>query len=364
MRKSLLVLGALAVSTIGCKVKVDAKPVGFKEGSADTVVVHVVTSGGAELTCSDDACARTKVPSSGAVDLDVRIPPGSDSKRVFLHAKLGPRKGDAMLDLATAVPPKLSVAGDYGSIGCEPRKCNGFFKLVPTTRISMSADPGTVLEVGTEKFTVPADGFVEAPITLVTSPSLDRIPLAKICVGLVSGATPPRPFATVTMTATFPDKVKSSTKAQLDLAFVERSLAESLRNVTKGPVAFPWEKGGAPAAGKRAAIYADGSNCYDAGAGDAVLGDLDVVAVSEGQERVGECTYTSASNTTTGTIKMHDENATAYDRITGKKLGSRLFLAPKECLKTFYAKPGEKTPDAISFASKEAIAKWAATFAK
>ena len=355
---------ALALMSVGCKIKVEAKPVGFKEGSGDTIVVHVVTTSGADITCSTDWCPKTKVPSSGEVDVEVTIPPGTEQKRVFIQAKKGPRKGELLLDLEAGLPPKLSVTPGYGTISCEPRKCSGLLKLVPAPQLSISADPGTVFEIGTDKITVPADGYVSAPFTLTYSPPLDKMPLAKICVGSVSGGRASTPLTTTTLAATFPDKVKSSAKVELDMASVESDLAQFLKDVAKGPVAFAWEKSGAPAKGKRTAVYVDGSHCYDAGAKDAVVADLDIVAVSESQERIGECTYTSSTGTLKGKMTMHDENATAYDRITGKKVGSKLFVAPKECRTTFYAKPGDTPPEATSFASKEAIAQWAATFAK
>lgn len=364
MRLTRIAVAAVALASMGCKIKVEAKPVGFKEGSGDTIVVHVVTERGAEISCSTDWCPKQKVPDSGEVDVDVTIPPGTETKRVFIQAKKGPRKGELVLDLATGLPPKLAVVPSYATVSCEPRKCSGLIKLVPAPAISISADPGTVFEIGADKVTVPAGGYVSAPFNLAYSPPLEKLPLSKICVGLVSGATTSTPLTTTTITATFPDKVKSTAKADFDMASVERDLSQFLKDVTKGPLAFSWEKAGAPARGKRSAVYVDGSHCYDAGANDAVVGDLDVVAVSESQERIGECTYTSPSSTLKGKITMHDENATVYDRITGKKLGSKLFAAPKECQSGFYAKPGEKAPDSLSFASKEAISRWAATFAK
>ena len=48
------------------------------------------------------------------------------------------------------------------------------------------------------------------------------------------------------------------------------------------------------------------------------VGDLDIVAVSESQKRIGECTYTSSTGTLKGKTTMYDENVTAYDRITGR----------------------------------------------
>lgn len=364
MKRASVAVVALAMVSVGCKLKVEAKPIGVKEGSDDTIVVHVITTSGADITCSTDWCPRTKVPPSGEVDVDVKIPPGTERKTVFIQAKKGPRKGELLVDLEVGVPPKLAVTPGYGTISCEPRKCSGLFKLVPGPEISLSAEAGAVIEIGTDKITVPAGGYVSAPFNLTYSPPLPQLALAKICVGSVSGGTVSPPLTSVAMSVTFPDKVKSTAKAQFDMSSVERDLAQFLKDVTKGPRTFPFEKAGARATGKRTAVYVDGSHCYDAGAKDAVLADLDIVAVSESQQRVGECTYTSATNTLKGKITMTDENATAYDRITGKKVGARAFQAPKQCLTNFFAKPGDTPPEALSLVSREAIAQWAATFAR
>lgn len=364
MRRTLLVIIALALTSVGCKLKVEATPVGFKEGSGDTVIVHVVTTSGADITCSTDWCPKTKVPSSGEVDVEVTIPSSAEHKRVFIQAKKGPRKGELLVDLETGLPPKLAVTPSYGTISCEPRKCSGILKLVPSPELSVSADPGTVFAIGTDTITVPADGHVTAPFTLAYSPPLEKMPLAKVCVGSVPAGTASPALATATIRATFPDAATSTATAELDMLSLERDLARFLKDVTKGPVAFAWEKAGTPAKGKRTAVYVDGNDCYDAGAKDAVVADLDVVAVSESQKREGECTYTSASGTLKGKAVMYDENVTAYDRVTGKQVGTKLFVAPKECQATFYAKPGEKAPETISFVNKEAVAQWAATFAK
>ena len=90
-----------------------------------------------------------------------------------------------------------------------------------------------------------------------------------------------------------------------------------------------------------------------------------VIAVGDSKTRTGECTYRSATTTATGKMTMYDLHATAYDRVTGRKLGDRLFPAPKDCLDSFSAKVGTTiAPGSTSYVDKEAVAKWAATFAR
>lgn len=105
----------------------------------------------------------------------------------------------------------------------------------------------------------------------------------------------------------------------------------------KGPVVFPWEKAGAPATGKRAAVYISGNTCYDAGHSGAAIADLDVIATSDTKERVIDCkdkltgSTTGQTYTVTWKLTARYEQATAYDRITGKVLGTKLFAAPSGC---------------------------------
>jgi hypothetical protein len=92
------------------------------------------------------------------------------------------------------------------------------------------------------------------------------------------------------------------------------------------------------------------------------VADLDVATSTE---RLGECSYKSKSSTATGKMTMNDLTATVYDRITGKKLGTKFFPAPKDCMDSFTARAGTTiAPDSRSWADKEGVAKWAATFAR
>ena len=75
-RLPFLLVSALALSTVGCSVNIDATVTGPAAGSADRVRVKVVASGSAELTCSDDACKPTRLPYSGETTIDVKVPPG------------------------------------------------------------------------------------------------------------------------------------------------------------------------------------------------------------------------------------------------------------------------------------------------
>jgi hypothetical protein len=228
----------------------------------------------------------------------------------------------------------------------------------------LKTQPGTVLQIGSDELTASADGVITGPLNLAMTPPLEKQRLDKICVGFTPDQTS-QTAATTTMTITFPDKSTSSTRAELQLAPVEKSFAKYLADVTKGPIVFPREKPGQPARGKRAAVFVDSDDCYDAGVADATVADLDVVAVADSKTRTGECKYKSASSTATGTMTMYDLHATVYDRVTGRKLGEELFPAPKDCLDSFTAKSGTTlAPGSTSFVDKEGVAKWAATFAR
>ena len=64
-------------------------------------------------------------------------------------------------------------------------------------------------------------------------------------------------------------------------------------------------------------------------------------------------------------MTMNDLTATVYDRITGKKRGTKFFPTPKDCMDRLTARAGTTiAPDSRSWADKEGVAKWAATFAR
>lgn len=352
----------LATSTIGCKLKLEAKVNGFKEGSSDTVIVHVVSEKGADLTCTP-CKPGTKVPDSGEIDIEVPLTE-SGSKTVFINGKKGLKKGSTFVDLAGSTPAKLAVDPSHGTISCLPRDCSGTIDLAPSAKVFLKTEPGTILQIGTDKLTAGADGTITGPLSLALSPPLQKQPLDKICVGFTVSTTS-QTVVTSPVTMTFPDKSLAATKAELQLNVVEKSLAALLAKVTEGPVVFPWEKPGQRATGKRAAAFVYADDCYDAGASGATVADLDVVAVATSTQREGVCSFVSKSSTATGKMMMNDLTATVYDRVTGKKLATKFFPAPKDCIDSFTARAGTTTaPDSHSWADKEGVAKWAAAFAR
>jgi hypothetical protein len=290
--------------------------------------------------------------------------PSADTKTVFLNGKKGIRKRQVILDFAAGVPPQLVVKD--GRISCVPMGCSGSITLAPSPELYLKAAGGTVVEVGSDKFTVPADGTLVKPLSLALSPPLQNQSLAKFCVGRVTGSTKSPVVASTNVALTLPGGGKTSVKVDLDAHLVEAGLAKALAEVKDGAIVFPWEKAGAPARGKRAAVYVSGDHCYDAGQAGATVGDLDVVAISNSDTRESECIYHVTDGTVRNAkIKMHDENAEVFDRVTGKKLGAKKFLAPKDCDDTVtVTRAITMMNDQYGFVNDETIGKWAATFAK
>lgn len=359
MKAARLAVAAIAITTIGCKLKVEGSMKGFEEGTIKPIV-HVVSEPGADVTCDQPGCFSTKVPPSGEVDLTFSAP-GATS--VVVKGKKGFKKGQVVVDITGKdLPPRLTV-DDRGSFSCSPGSCSGTIALAPSSSVTATTDPATVFKIGADTVTAGADGKIAAPLSLTLSPPLPQQPLSKICVGF-KRLDAKNVITSVPITVTFPNKGTSTVKADLDIDVVEKNLAKHLAGVEKGPVLFPWEKPGTPARGKRAAAFIYEDDCYDAGAPDATVADLDVVAVAVNSKRAGECTYHSKDDTKVGKATMYDLDATVYDRITGKKLATRAFAAPKECLSSFTAKKGSAAPEAVSSVDREAVAKWAATFAR
>ncbi len=357
------VAALFAVSMTGCKLKLEGKVTGLKEGSSDTVIVHVVSEKDTDLMCMYCKPQPVKVPASGEIDIEYDLTMAS-SKTVLIAGKKGLKKGQLIIDVSANMPAKLTVDPAHGLISCQPRECSGGIDLVPSPKVFLKTEPGAVLQIGSDKLTAGADGAIMGPLNLAFAPPLEKQRLDKICVGSAPDQSSPT-IVTTPMNLTFPDTSTSSTRAELQLDVVQKNLAKHLANVMKGPVLFAWEKPGQPARGKRAAVFVDGDDCYDAGAPDATVADLDVIAVADSKTRTGECSYKSASSTATGKITMYDLHATVYDRITGKKLGDKLFPAPKDCLDGFSAKVGTTiAPGTTSYVDKEGVAKWAASFAR
>jgi hypothetical protein len=104
--------------------------------------------------------------------------------------------------------------------------------------------------------------------------------------------------------------------------------------------------------------------CYAGGPADATVKDVRVVLFGEDKPRSGTCNYVFTDGTSgAANLTMHDELATAYDRTTGKVLGTKLFEAKKSCDPEVTSKTKAlKGQDA--YADSKAIATWGATLAK
>jgi len=369
---SLLVFGVV-FGPVGCKPKLQATLKGLKEGNSNVAVVHVVAKSGYEVKCTDrgQRCATAYVPSSGEVDLDVWMMDEGKPKKAFVEASRGSKKVEVEVDLTT-LPPSVAVMRGYGTISCTSKECSGALTVAPSSKISLKAPAGTLVEIGSDKLTVPASGVLDAPVGVGLTPPIDKQPIDKVCIGLVGGATPDAVLGTTTLTLTFPDKVKVVTKIELTSVLVQRNLAAALKNVAKGAVLFPWEKAGGAARGKKAAIFVEDDQCYDAGQAGATIGDLDEVALADERTRVSDCTYELSGErdnkdygTASGKISLYDSHATAYDRITGKRLAEKVFLAPKNCTKNIrLGTVGTKIADQAAYANEDQIAAWAVTLAK
>lgn len=364
--------GVLVVcALLACKkVKIEAKATGYKAGSNTVVVVHVKSAQNTRVSCGSGglSCAGVDTNYAGEADLEVDLEGENSDKSekvVQLEAGGGSTRARVSLDLsASGLPPKIDV-NTAGTIACVGRKCSGTLAFGPTGRLVLEVESGTSVELGSETFTV-KDGKLDTPVKLATQPPLEQLPLSTLC------AKEPKSLGSTTLTLTFPDQVKVSVPVELDSERVTKSLKEALEAAEKGPVAFPWEAAGKSRAPKqrRAAFYVATTGCAFSGPSDATLAELSVVALSKLETREDTCAYQltekssgSSRGTSSGKLTLYDENVTAYDRVTGAKLGSRLFKATKQCREDMDL-TGTSIPDQSSFVSDDAVARWAGSLAK
>jgi hypothetical protein len=371
-RFDLVVLAfVLALASTGCDLEIDAKIVGRKPDAKDVAVIHVTTDKDSELTYDGKTA---KVPTSGAIDIEVP----ANAREVWIHGEHGMKSGRTRVDMVKDMPPELTIEPGYATIGCAPRLCDGKFSIAPVPRVKLSLPAGSIAEIGKDRIEIPASGSIEAPLVSALSPPIEQQPLATICYGNPLGSPPSPVLASLDLSITFPDKVKTTTaKVPLDAQLAMRGFSGVLRSVTKGPVAFPWETAGAPPATKRAAVHVFADRCwYSAAVGaarDAVVADIAVITTAELVPRFDECRYVKMGRdgkptreTASSPVTLQDKQATAYDRKTGEKLGTKLFEARKECREEFLVRarnPSELDKQSAA-ASDEPIADWAATFVK
>jgi hypothetical protein len=355
MRKAYLVVACFALLSVGgCKrkLKLEGKVTGFKPGT-DTLMLHVVSERGAYITCQPPGygCKTIDIGAGGTADVELETQAGQNEKKVYLKGKIGPAENAIVVDPAASMPPAAKVSFNK-YIECVAKDCSGTIDVIPTARISLKAPAGTVVEIGTDKLTVGASGQLDAPFN--SSPAAKDQPLAKLFDNKTI-------FGSSNLVLTFPDKTKLSTKFDLSADGASTTIGTLVKGAASGPVLFPWEKG-PPPKGKAVALYCRGF-CTVGGATDATWAELRVVAFSEEKgQRKTTCSYTqrSTGKAATANLTMHDLTATAYERATGRKLGTKVFEASNVCDSEV---SGSLTAqDSYPFSS--VIAQWAAGFAR
>lgn len=353
------------------KMSVEAKATGYKPGSNTVVIVHVKSGKNTRVTCASGGleCEAADTNYAGETDMEVDLEGANASKKdkvVIFEVSAGSHVATAKVDLAASgLPPKVDV-NDTGAIACVARKCEGTLTVAPAGRLELDVESGTVAEVGSESFTSQG-GKIDSPVTIATTPPLKELPLSTLC------AKEPRPLGSTTLTLTFPDKVKVSGTIELSSERVAKPLKSALEAIDKGPVLFQWESAGhatIPAA-RRTALYVATVACSAAGPSNATLADVAVVVVSASETRHDTCTYHltekssgSSRGTSTGNLTLYDENATAYNRVTGAKLGSRLFKAAKLCSSDIDLSGTTAIPEQYAFVDAPAVAAWARSLAR
>lgn len=366
-----LVAASLAMGATGCgKMKLTAKATGYKTGSATTMLVHLVGEKGARVTCSSAniTCAPAEIGFNGETDMEVDLSATTSEKGsriLFVKAQRGRREASVMLDLETALPPTVSVASS-GDISCIGRKCDGNI-LIADSRVKGHFPPATTVQVGSAKLVANAAGDVDAPVSFGLRTAPKDILLSKLCTSTSTS------FGSTDLTLTFPDGAKAVSPVDLTTERVWSELAP--RFAAGGPALFPWEKPGAiPASKRRAAILYAQSRCVAGGSADATLGDVGVFVVSTpaARTRADVCVYqlnvkaTGASRgVATAKLTLHDEQATAYDRVSGRKLGTRAFQAAHYCTSNVsLSSASENIPDQDAYVDDKAVVGWAATLGR
>jgi len=359
MRKIALALVVLSLTGCNKKPKLEGKVVGFKPGSKTVIVVHAKATKGSKIWCSSGGygCDVNEMPSSGEMDVDVDLSKGDSQtpKKVMLTATWHDKNQEQVpLDLATALPPALDVNPFGGWVSCPPRDCLGHIDFAGSSA-DLTVPPWTTLEIGSSKLTADAQGKIQGPVTF--SPASKDLSLVKICDDKSA-------IGTVPVTMTFADKAKATGSLSMTYDGLRDGLLKTLEGVKKGPVLFGFEKGGA-VRGKPGVIVHKSTFCYAGGASDATLKDLRVVVFTEDKsKREDECNYAFDDGTHgTADITMHDQLATAYDRATGRVLGTKMFMATKDCDREVTSKT-KNLKDQAAWPDGKAVAAWAATLAR
>jgi hypothetical protein len=365
-----LILVALT-ALLACKLGLKAEVTGYKPDANTVVIVHVKTAKRALVSCSGRGlqCDSRTADYNGEVDLEIDLEGQNSSvveKVVHLESKSGPRRGTHTLDVKKGLPSKVGV-DPYGRVECVGRNCKGNLVLAPAARLTIDTEPGTVAELGSERFTADASGKIDTVVALATNPPLKDLPLSVLC------ASDAKSLGSTTLTLTFPDGAKLSANVALDTQRVFRPLQEAFKGLATGKVLFGWETARAPDVPKqrRAALFMGLISCTPGGPSDATLADLVVVARAELETREDTCVYHltdkktgSSEGTASGKLTLNDANATAYNRLTGATLGSRTFNAPKQCDDSLILGGSKHISPQSSYFSDASVAAWAATLSK
>lgn len=367
MKRELGLLAVVCLGVSGCKLKLDAQLTGYKPGSSSVVLVHVKGQSNAYLTCSSSGleCGSTSLPGTGETDVEIDLGGANASKKprvIYFQLQAGPRRAQATVSLEDGkLPPKIEVSS-AGYLTCIARDCSGSVTIFPSGSLTVTAAAGTKVELGTETFTVDPSGSLTAPAQIAGLTPVKDVTLTKLCGKEAS------PLGSAPLALTFPDGVRAATDLSLTTETATSGVCSALSPIAQGAVRFPWEKPDLRALKRRAALYVTPSTCAAGGPADATVSEIAVVVVADHKERVDQCEYDLSESgsgksrgSATGKITLNDLAARAYDRLTGKKLGEKLFAAPKECDPHFKISENGSIPDQTSYVSGEAVARWGAT---
>lgn len=357
---------ALLLALLACtSIKVEAAVTGFKPDSPTVVLLHVKTAKNSRVSCTGLglSCESQSVNYAGETDLEIDLGGENADKEkvVHLEVKAGPRTGKLTVDLAKAGLPSKVAVDSAGNVQCVGKRCRGSLQFFPG-KLSLETDAGVVAELGSDKLTADESGKIDGAVTVATTPPLKNLPLAKLC------AKEAESLGSTTLTLSWSDGSKVSADIALSSDRFIDPLRTAMRIVDTVPLKFSWESDGfAVPKKRRAALYVSYTTCAAAGPADATLADVGIVVTGETEDREDTCRYqlidkktNVATGTADGKLTMHDVKAAAYDRLTGKVLGTRKFTAPKVCAEEFHYVSGS-IQDQSSWVEDATIAKWANT---
>lgn len=360
-RRARPVLALLSViGSVGCAPPaIEAELVEITKGSEPAIKVSVKGKPGTFLRCTAEnaVCPDDAITKSGPAMIVIKLDPihPAPQKIVIESYSSNTRKGkhgEAVIDFSKK-PQLIDGSSDLSSsFKCLGRKCDGIVQWGPHERVTVTSEPGAVLEIAGTKLTADSSGLIVGDVKNLAGKPFGDLPLDQTFVG-----EDKTEHGTFPVAMTFADGAKLTAALRLTTGMGKYAIESFFKDITKGPLLLPGEAASKLPAGAHSAYFLDAHKLLGRPAHS--LRDIDILVVeADSTTRSTTCKYESGA---TASLTSHDVEVKLYERRTGHVMATKKLTASDHCDDTVTHKVNEAMPAQNNYVASSTIEAWVTT---